>query len=156
MRYGRDLPGYQRPRSKRNTDCSSRKQSHLGHGWQKQQEPTQLDLSQTEVLSRLFWEVVMVYVTSVLKVHLVHCMITRCAMQGHREGRPQNAQGVCNSGSECSLPSPPCSSPCKLWRVCAEQVKTPVKVSEDLSGSLDSGVKASPLDVGTSRAARFG
>ena len=75
-------------------------------------------------------------------------------LQGHREGRPQNAQGVCNSGSESS--SPPCSSPCKLWRVCAEQVTIPVQVSEGLPGSLDSGVKAIPLDVGTSRAARFG
>ncbi len=75
-------------------------------------------------------------------------------LQGHREGRPQNAQGVCNSGSESS--SPPCSSPCKLWRVCAEQVTILVQVSEGLPGSLDSGVKAIPLDVGTSRAARFG
>ena len=55
-RYGRNIPGYQRPRSKRNTDCSSRKQSHLGHSKQRQQEATQLDLSQTEVLSGLFWK----------------------------------------------------------------------------------------------------
>ncbi len=73
-------------------------------------------------------------------------------MQGHREGRPQHAQGVWNSGSN----APPCSSPCKLWRVCAEQVTIRVQVSEGLPGSLDSGVKAIPLDVGTSRAARFG